>query len=151
MENVFNPWNRAALDAGRLPTPIPADMPLQQVAIADVASLTAVAVERPEELRGERVELASDELSAVDAASALSRVLGRHVQPDAAPPDEIGPGLRALFAWLERAGRQVDVPALHARYPEVGWHSFEEWARDQDWPAQSEQSPTTTTSVRSGS
>src|SRR5436305_2488129 len=33
MENLFNPWNLPALQRGILPSPIPVDLPLQQVAL----------------------------------------------------------------------------------------------------------------------
>ena len=41
MENLFNPWNLTAFQAGVFPSPIAVDVPLQQVAIADVAALAA--------------------------------------------------------------------------------------------------------------
>ena len=41
-------------------------------------------------------------------------------------------GLARLFDWLERIGDQVDIATLHARYPEVGWQSFERWVEAQD-------------------
>ncbi len=31
--------------------------------------------------------------------------------------------------------RGVDIAALHERYPDIGWHSFEDWARAQDFAA----------------
>lgn len=27
----------------------------------------------------------------------------------------------------------MDIAALRGDYPEVGWRSFEDWARAQDW------------------
>src|SRR5438105_2180838 len=36
MENLFNPWNVSTLKVGRFPSPIPVEMRLQQVAIADL-------------------------------------------------------------------------------------------------------------------
>jgi uncharacterized protein YbjT (DUF2867 family) len=48
--------------------------------------------------------------------------------------DALAPPLRALFAWLDRAGFAVDLPALRERHPEAGWRSFERWAADQSWP-----------------
>jgi hypothetical protein len=47
----------------------------------------------------------------------------------------LSPGLTALFSWLEEDGHAVDLEALHARHPEVGWHSFADWAGEQDWSA----------------
>src|SRR5215211_1597482 len=38
MENLFNPWNRAALHEARLPLALPASQSLQQVATVDVAA-----------------------------------------------------------------------------------------------------------------
>lgn len=131
MENLFNPWNLAALRTGVLPSPIDVDLLLQQAAIADVASLAALAIERPDEFAGQRIAVASDELSAEQAAQVLARVLGRDFIAAQLPSENLVPGLRALFAWLERNGRTVDLAALHDRYPEVGWHDYEVWVRSQ--------------------
>ena len=133
MENVFNPWNVPILARGRLPVALPPDEPLQQVAIADVVRFAVLALERPAEFIGRRVALASDELTGHEAAEALSRVLRREVPVEALDPETLSPGLRALFGWLEREGHDVDVEDLRARYPEVGWHRYDDWAREQDW------------------
>lgn len=120
MENVFNPWNHAALEAGVFPSPIPVEEPLQQIAIADLVSFATLAIERPDEFTGRRIALASDELTAHEAARAL------HLRAEYAPPE--APGLRVLFGWLEREGHHVDIAALHDQYPEVGWHDYSSWA-----------------------
>jgi uncharacterized protein YbjT (DUF2867 family) len=129
MENLFNPWNRAAVQAGVFPSPIGIDLPLQQAAIADLAAIAALAIERPEEFAGRRIRVASDELTAIEAAGALTRVTGRHFAAHRVAMDELGRGLRSLFKWLEQAEQDVDIPGLHARYPEVGWHTYEAWVR----------------------
>jgi uncharacterized protein YbjT (DUF2867 family) len=126
MENALNPWNLDALAHGRFPLALPADRPLAQVAIDDVAAMAVVAVERFDELAGQRIELASDELTGEQAAERLSRATGRSFAFERVPAP---PPLRALFAWLDAVGFAIDLPALHARYPEVGWRSFEAWAR----------------------
>jgi uncharacterized protein YbjT (DUF2867 family) len=131
MENLFNPWNVAALQAGVLPSPIAVDLPLQQAAIADVASVAALAIERPEESAGRRIRVASDELTAADAADALMRVTGRPFTANRVAMDGLASGLRSLFAWLERTGHDVDIPGLHGRYPQVGWHTYEQWLRSE--------------------
>jgi uncharacterized protein YbjT (DUF2867 family) len=127
MENLFNPWNLRALRAGVLPSPIRVDLPLQQAAVADVATVAALAIERPDKFAGERIAIASDELTAGEAGGALSRVTGRQFDAQQLPPAELGLGLQALFAWLERIGHDVDIPALHSRHPDVNWHSYADW------------------------
>jgi uncharacterized protein YbjT (DUF2867 family) len=131
MENLFNPWNVPTLKAGTFPSPIPVELPLQHVAIADLAKLAVMAIERPEEFAGRRLKVASDELSAEHAAQVLARVLDRDFTAEQLPREELSPGVRALFAWLEHNGRTVDLAALHDRYPEVGWHDYETWVRSQ--------------------
>jgi uncharacterized protein YbjT (DUF2867 family) len=131
MENLFNPWNIPALKAGVFPSPIAVGVPLQQVAIADVIALAALAIEQPERFAGQRITIVSDELTAAQGADALSRVTGRAFEADQLDASGLGPGLQALFGWLERTGHDVDISELHRRYPEVRWHTYESWLRSQ--------------------
>lgn len=131
MDNLFNPWNLAPLRLGQLPSPIPIDQPLQQAAIADVVGFAAHVVEHPEAFAGRRIAIASDELSAGGATTALAGVIDRELEPVELDRTTLPPGLQALFAWLEDVGHAVDIHALHRRYPEIGWHDFGAWAQSQ--------------------
>jgi uncharacterized protein YbjT (DUF2867 family) len=136
MENALNPWNLRALHHGKLAMAPPAERRLQQVATADVARFAVLALERSSELRGERVELAGDELTGPEAASALTRASRRDIEYQELDPRELGsvsPGLVALFDWLDRVGTHADIAALHKAYPEFGWQSFAQWAKARDW------------------
>jgi uncharacterized protein YbjT (DUF2867 family) len=130
MENAFNPWNLAALQAGRFPLPLPPERVLQQLAIADLISFAALALERGDALGAGRIALASDELTGVAAAAAVSRAAGR---PFEFQLDGLAPPMRLLFEWLDGTGHAVDTGALKRDYPEIGWHSFESWAAAQSW------------------
>jgi len=131
MENLFNPWNLPPLRAGILPSPIPVEQPLQQAATADLLVLAVLAIERREEFLGRRISVASDELSADQAAGAVSRLIPRSLEAQQLPATELPPPLQALFGWLDRSGHAVDLDQLHAAYPEVGWHLYEQWASTQ--------------------
>jgi uncharacterized protein YbjT (DUF2867 family) len=131
MENLFNPWNLPDLKAGRFPSPIPVHAALQQVAIADLLQFAALVIEQPDEFAGQRIPIASDELSAIEAATAISRAVARNLEAKQTQADSLGPGLRALFGWLERVGHHVDVSDLHRRYPGIRWHSYDDWASSQ--------------------
>lgn len=128
MENLFNPWNLPALRAGALPSPIPVDVPLQQLAIADLARFVALAVEQPDQFSARRIPLASDELTATQAASAVSPVVGRELRAEQTPADRLAPGLRVLFRWLEQDGHHIDIAALRTKYPDIRWHDYATWA-----------------------
>ncbi len=38
-----------------------------------------------------------------------------------------------MFEWFDRAGYSADIAGLRRDFPEVGWHSFADWARGFDW------------------
>jgi uncharacterized protein YbjT (DUF2867 family) len=131
MENLFNPWNLPALRVGMFPSPIAVSAPLQQLALADLATFAMLAIERPGEFAGQRVPLASDELSAERAAGTISHLMGRRFDAAPVPTDELSPGLRVLFGWLADVGHKVDIDSLRSRYPDVGWQRYADWARSQ--------------------
>ncbi len=131
MENLFNPWNLPMLQAGAFPSPIPVELRMQQVAIADLARLAVMAIERPEEFADQRITVVSDELTAENAAQVLGRVLGRDFAAEQLAREALSPGLRALFSWLEHSRQTADLADLHDRYAEVGWHDYETWVHSQ--------------------
>jgi hypothetical protein len=62
-----------------------------------------------------RIAIASDEVIGYETAGALSREIGRRFEAEQLDPGELGPGLRALFGWLERTGHDVDIPRSRGR------------------------------------
>jgi uncharacterized protein YbjT (DUF2867 family) len=129
MENVWNPWNRAALAAGRWPSPVTRSRLLQQIPLADVLAFTVHVLESRDATADQRIEIASDQLTAGQAAGVISSLLSRPVQVAEPQPGQTNP----LSTWLEQAGPAIDITALRRRYPQIGWHTFAEWAATQDW------------------
>jgi len=129
MENLLNPWNVAALQAGVFPSPIRVEAPLQQLAVADLVAFAVLAIERPDELAGRRIALASDEVTANQAAAALSEAARREFRARSVASDQLPPGLGALFAWLERSAPRADIADLRTSFPDLGWHRYRDWAR----------------------
>jgi uncharacterized protein YbjT (DUF2867 family) len=117
---------------GRLALPLPATRKLQQTALADIASVAALVLERGEPFLGKRINIASDELSGSEMAAILSDVAGRSVAYVEVPLDRVRAGsedLALMFEWLDHVGYSADISTLRREYPEVGWHTFEAWAR----------------------
>lgn len=118
----------ADIAAGVLALPLPADVKLQQLSRRDLGRFVAAALADPDRVRGARIDIASDEPTPQDMASALSGALGRPVRLVTSDPDDIGSGdMRAMFGFLARSGYTVDIATLHARYPQIGWQSFTDW------------------------
>ncbi len=114
---------------GILELPLPGDRPLQQLSRADLGRFAATVLLDPERFIGERIELASDDPTPTQMAEALTRAPGHPVRHDEVELSTIeSDDMLAMWKFLQRDGYHVDVTALHASHPEVGWTSFADWA-----------------------
>lgn len=137
MDNLLASWTVPQLKEGMLPMALPASRPLQQIALSDIASFTALVLENREEFVNQRVDIASDELSGGEVVEVLTRVTGHEIDYVEQPLEQVRQtmgedGVR-MFEWFDRMGYSADIVGLRRDHPEVGWHTFEEWAREQDW------------------
>jgi len=138
MENFLADWSTAGIAKGSIALAMPATRRLQQVAVADIAQFTALVIERRESFLGQRIDIASDELTVATADEVLSEVLGRHIEYTALSVDSVrqwSEDQARMLEWFDRVGYDADVVGLRSLYPEVDWHRFSEWAREQDWSA----------------
>ena len=139
MDNLLAPWTLPQLREGRLPVALPSSRPLQQVALSDIAAFTALVLEKHEEFEGRRVDIASDELAGEEAAEVLTRVTGREIHYVELPLEQVrqamGEDGARMFEWFDQVGYSADIAALRRDHPEVGWHTFEGWANEQEWSA----------------
>ncbi|MDL9947001.1 NmrA/HSCARG family protein [Gordonia sp. ABSL11-1] len=121
-----------ALSAGVMPIAMPADSLLQQVSRRDLGRFVAGLFAAPQEHLGERIDIASDAVTPDQMATTLSSVLERDVRAESYDPERISsPDMRAMFEFLGAGGYDVDIAALQARFPDVGWQSFADWAAVQ--------------------
>ena len=137
MENIIM-WGKEQLKQGMYATPLAPDTPLQQIAVSDVAEMSVMALEDKGAFLGKRIDIASDELTGREVAEIMSRVLGRPIKYVQIPDDatrKMGDDLYKMYEWFTRVGYSVDIPKLRREYPQVSWHKFEQWAREQDWEA----------------
>ncbi|MCW2985426.1 MAG: NmrA family transcriptional regulator, partial [Conexibacter sp.] len=133
-ENLLS--RRDDVVAGRLPLALPAGRRLQAVALADLGSVVATVMTGGAESAGRRIEIAGDELTPSDMARELSAVAGRPVHHQQVPLDDVArrsEDLAGMYAFLASTGYHVDIAALRAEFPHVGWQSFGQWARHQSW------------------
>jgi uncharacterized protein YbjT (DUF2867 family) len=144
MDNVLAAWNLPALRRGEFSMPVPRHFPMTQIAVADIGAFVAYVLERRDEFLGQRVSIASASVSGEEMKAALERVLNKPLAYVEKSFAEIDPLLGKLFGGAgsgipKGAARamppSVDIPALHAQYPEIGWHDFERWAKEQDFSA----------------
>lgn len=136
MENFLGPMFRMGLQDGLLAMGIPPSRGLQMVAVEDLARFVARVLSAPEDFLDERVEVASDEVTGQQATHLLSYVSGHRLHYQHLPLEfvrEHSEDLARMFEWFDRVGYHADILTLRHEFPELGWHTFEEWARVQDW------------------
>ncbi|OJH36070.1 NmrA/HSCARG family protein [Cystobacter ferrugineus] len=136
MENFLGPLFAQRLHEGMLAMPLPPHRGLQMIALADFGAFATRVMETAEDFIGKRIELASDEVTGEQAAALVSYVSGHKLRYEEVPLEAIrsrSEDLARMYAWLQTEGYHVDSTLLRQDYPDVGWHTFEDWARIQDW------------------
>lgn len=136
MENVLAPWVLPGLKDGKFSQAMPGTRSLQQIAVADIGQFAAAIFERGEAVFGKRYDIAGDEISGDEEAAVLSKVTGKDIRYVGFPPDamrEQNEDMALMYEWFDDVGYSIDFDALCREFPEVAWHDFETWAREQDW------------------
>lgn len=131
MENLF--FTREQLKQGVYPLPLPPNLKLAQIAVADIAAAAvAVLIDRSRYI-GKRYDIAGDELTGEEGARTLSSVAGRPFQYFQVPLDVIrkarGDDGVVMYKWFETTGYSFDRALLARDFPGVKWTSFEAWAK----------------------
>lgn len=133
MENIFFPQTLDGIRKGAYAAPIPVDRRVQQIAVADIGSFAAHVLAHRSDFVGERIELAGDEVTSNDIARVASELLHREIKAVELPLAQIrafSEDMALMYEWFDRVGYSIDIAKLRAQYPAVGWHRFEDWARD---------------------
>ncbi|WFB05757.1 NmrA/HSCARG family protein [Streptomyces sp. LX-29] len=138
MDNYASGWTLDGLRDGTFAWPMPADRPLTLIPASDIGAFAALVLQRRDEFAGRRIDIASDERTPGQMADILAAAIGRQVAHEEVPLTYVrtrSADLAAMFEYFTTTGLDVDVTGLRRDYPEVGWHTFTDWAVAQDWPA----------------
>jgi uncharacterized protein YbjT (DUF2867 family) len=133
MDNLLT-IGRRQLAQKRYATPLSPNRIVQQIPTEDIGAFAVLALENEARFAGKRIDIASDELTGAQVAEILSRVLGEPIAYQQTPMDPSSER-SIMYAWLERVGYSADLAMLRRDYPELGLHTFEAWAKAQDWKA----------------
>ena len=80
--------------------------------------------------------IASDELTGEQAAKIVSEASGRTIEYVQTPLEQAR-AMNEDFAlnveWMTNVGYSAAIAGLRKQHPQVGWKTFAEWARRQDW------------------
>ena len=121
MDNLLMPQTVDGIRGGTYAVPLPADVSLQQVTIADIGAFGAYVVDNRDAFVGRRVDIAGDELTSTQSAEVLTRVLGRPIAHFEVPMDQIHALSEDLALMYERfisTGYTDDVEGLRGDVPQ---------------------------------
>jgi uncharacterized protein YbjT (DUF2867 family) len=130
MENLLGP----GLEQGQLALPLSSSSVLQQRALQNIAEFSALVLGRRKPFLGKRIDIASDEVTAEQAAEILSDVLGYKIKYVPVPLQQVyqaNEDMARMYEWYQKVGTGIDITSLHQEYPEVNWLTFKDWARSK--------------------
>jgi uncharacterized protein YbjT (DUF2867 family) len=136
MENLSGPYHLPGLHEGRFAIPLSPTRKLQMISVENVASFAAMVLEQRNQFLGQRIDLASDELTPTEIAHILSRAIGRTITHYRTPMREVlawSKDLALVYEWLDRVGTSIDIPQLHRECTQINWQSLQTWAEAQSW------------------
>lgn len=137
MENTLSDWALPSLKEGRYsPGTKSPESKMIQIGAVDIASFAVMVLENRDRFLGKRIDIAADQRPGYECAEILARVTGRKIEYVSIPPEvvrEQNEDFQRMWQWDEQVGTNIDISALRQEYPQMRWHSFEEWARSQDW------------------
>ena len=132
MENLLQ--MKPSIEQGVFQMPLSPQTRLQMVAVDDIGGFISMAFERPGHWVHRVMELAGDDLSMEEIASAFGRVTGSTIRYEQVPWEafekQAGKEITTMFRWFENVGYHVDISAVRQERPQL--QTFDRWL-DLKW------------------
>ena len=108
--------------------PMPGDVPLQMIAVNDVAAASVAALTEPTRVPDGAIEIAGDELTGQQIAAAFGDHRGQPARFEAVPTTTLDDDMKAMFEWLSTLpAYQANLTATRQLVPHV--LTFAQWIR----------------------
>lgn len=137
MDNVLFPWNLADFKNGVFRQALKPETSLQSISAENIGQFIAGVVSGGEKFFGKRIEIAADESTGPQMASALGAATGLNVAFETQPLEELSAqfaDMALMYEWFGNTGFDVDIENLKSDYPEIGWTDFVTWTSSVQWP-----------------
>jgi len=116
MENLPSPW---FLQGDKLMTAMAPTTKLQMIAADDVGHFHAQAFIEAEKFKGAEIDLAGDSATMVEAAAAVSKLVGRPIDYQPIPIEAVrqnSDDFAKMLEWFEAVGYSADISALPKQF-----------------------------------
>jgi uncharacterized protein YbjT (DUF2867 family) len=134
MDDFNESWYKQSLDHGKLSIVMPADMPLQFICSQDIGAFAALVISYPDRFSGKRIDIAGDEIAPSALAAEFTDATGKPITVESIPltvAEGYSHDLAAMFRYFQETGLHINIRALKKAYPEVKWHTFANWIREE--------------------
>ncbi len=135
MENWLSPWFKPYIDEGNLAIGIKPETKLQMIAVEDIGKYGLLAFEKSDELNGQAIDIAGDELTSVETAQIVSEAAGKTVSHYQVPIEQVrefSDDFALMLEWFDAVGYDADI-AGNAKKFGVAPTSFRDWASGVNW------------------
>lgn len=115
MENLPSPW---FLQGDVIMTAMQPTTKLQMIAADDIGKFATEAFVRADSLKGAEVDLAGDSATMLEAAAALTEMLGRKITFQPIPIEAVrknSEDFALMLEWFERVGYSADIASLEGK------------------------------------
>ena len=120
MENLAYQLPAAGAEDAVVRMPMPGDVPLQLVAVADIGRVVAALAVDPDRAAGTAVEIAGDELTLEQIVAQISAATGVPTRFEEQALDDLDDERASMFRWFSKLpAYQADFAATRALDPEV--------------------------------
>lgn len=116
MENLPSPW---FLHGDQLVTAMQPNTKLQMIAADDVGHFHAQAFIEADKFKGAEIDLAGDSITMIEAAAAVSKLVGRTITFQSIPIEAVrqnSEDFAKMLEWFEAVGYSADIAALPGKF-----------------------------------
>ncbi len=136
MDNFDSPWFRPALvEEGKLKIALNPDTVLQMNAVEDIGKFGWLAFEKHLEMNRAEIDFAGDERTMPETAEVLGRAMGRKIEFERTPIEEVrkwSEDFAVMLEWFDNVGYCADIDALERKY-HLDFIKLPQWAAGVDW------------------
>ena len=135
MENLTSPFFKPGIDEGTVAIAVLPETQIQMIAVEDIGEYGKLAFEQHEQLNGQAIDFAGDEMTPVQLATTLRDVTGREIKHFQVPIEQVrefSDDFATMLEWFDAVGYSVDIQATKERYG-IPATDFGDWASSVTW------------------
>ncbi len=117
-------------------TPILPNRKLAMISVENIGKFVVYIFEHRDEFLGRAIDIGSDNISGEESAEIFTRIIGkkiRYVEQEYADIAVYGEDMIRMYKWFIDVRHNINIDKLYKDFPQIGWHSFEDWVKEQDW------------------